>query len=273
MLEIKTVEKGAELISAKVNGKEMIHDGESFWNRHNPVLFPIVGKLKEGKTIINNQEFFMGQHGFARDMKFTKIGQNKYLLKSNNDTLTKFPYKFELYIEYEIKDNKLKVKYRIVNTDDQDIYFGIGAHPAFKCEYAKKEVYLEFEKNEENVEIYQLQDGLIDTKKIEPKSFIRNNIMKIDANTFKNDAIILKNLTSKKVKLIENNKEKIELNFQQFKYLGIWSKPDAPFICIEPWMNTADTIDSEGIFKNKEDIISLKKNEIFKAEYEIKFAN
>ena len=97
MLEIKTTSKGAELISCKLNGEEKIHDGESFWNRHAPILFPIVGKLKDNQTEIEGKIYKMGQHGFARDMEFKKIGENKYVLTSSAETLEKYPYEFELY--------------------------------------------------------------------------------------------------------------------------------------------------------------------------------
>ena len=91
MLEIETSKKGAELISVKLNGFEKMHDGESFWNRHSPVLFPIVGKLKDGKTSIEGKTYEMGQHGFARDMEFEEIGEHSYVLKSNEETKKKFP--------------------------------------------------------------------------------------------------------------------------------------------------------------------------------------
>ena len=98
MIKIQTVKKGAELVSIKMNDIEKMHDGESFWNRHSPVLFPIVGKLKDGKTTIMGNEYFMGQHGFARDMEFEEIGEHQYVLKANDETLSKFPFRFELYI-------------------------------------------------------------------------------------------------------------------------------------------------------------------------------
>ena len=131
MLEIQTVSKGAELISAKLNGIEKIHDGKNFWNRHSPVLFPIVGKLKNGKTIIAGKTYEMGQHGFARDMEFEKIDENSYVLKSNEETLKKFPFEFELYISYEIDENKLTTKYKVINKSNELMIFGLGGHPAF----------------------------------------------------------------------------------------------------------------------------------------------
>ena len=115
MINIETVKKGAELVSVKINDVEKMHDGESFWNRHSPVLFPIVGKLKEGKTTIDGNEYFMGQHGFARDMEFEEIGEHSYVLKSNEETLKKFPFNFEFYIGYEVIGNTVITKYKVVN--------------------------------------------------------------------------------------------------------------------------------------------------------------
>ena len=102
MVEIQSVSKGAELISVKFDGIEKLHDGKSFWNRHSPILFPIVGKLKNGKTIINGKTYEMGQHGFARDMNFEKLAENSYVLKSNEETKSKFPFDFELYVSYRL---------------------------------------------------------------------------------------------------------------------------------------------------------------------------
>ena len=271
MLEIKTVSKGAELVSVKLNGFEKMHDGESFWNRHAPVLFPIVGKLKDGKTQINGEEFEMGQHGFARDMEFEQIGDYEYVLKSNEETLKKFPYKFEFYISYEVKNDEIKTKYRVVNKDDKQMIFGLGGHPAFRCEYSSGKYRLEFEDIEHDVEIYQLENGLVKELPEKTSKFIKENKIFLDKNTFKNDAIILKNLKSRKVYLKSETKTVLTMNFKDFPYLGIWSKEDAPFICIEPWFNTADKVNANGIFKEKEDLIELKPNKEFKTEYKVKF--
>lgn len=271
MIEIQTVNKGAELVSIKYNGVEKMHDGESFWNRHAPVLFPIVGKLKDGKTIIDNQVCEMGQHGFARDMEFECIGENSYVLKSNEETLKKYPYKFELYISYEIKENKVITRYKVVNKDNKEIIFGLGGHPAYKCEYSTGKYCLEFDQDEKNVEIYQLENGL---RKLEPEdktNFFKENKILLNKNTFEDDALILKNLNSRKVYLKNNNKIELAFEYKGFPYLGIWSKPGAPFICIEPWFNTTDKVDSNGFYAQKEDIIKLGVNKEFESEYSVMF--
>lgn len=271
MIEIKTVNKGAELVSVKINGIEKMHNGESFWNRHSPVLFPIVGKLKDGKTIIEGNEYEMGQHGFARDMEFEKISENSYLLKSNEETHKKYPYDFELYISYEVVKNKITTKYKVVNKDERTMYFGLGGHPAFACEYSSGKYRLEFEDIEDRLEIYQLEEGLVKTNPEKLSKYFRENRIFLDAKTFENDALIIKNINSDKIYLKTETKTILAFEFKGFPYLGIWSKPEAPFVCIEPWFNTADTVNGSGNFENKENILKLEPNQEFNSEYSVEF--
>ena len=271
MIKIQTVKEGAELVSIKMNDIEKMHDGESFWNRHSPVLFPIVGKLKDGKTTIMGNEYFMGQHGFARDMEFEEIGEHQYVLKANDETLSKFPFRFELYISYEVEGNKVITKYKVVNKDDKTMYFGLGGHPAFACEYSSGKYRLEFEDIETDVEIYQLEDGLVKLEPEKTNKFIRENRVFLDNHVFQKDAVIMKNLNSSKVYLKTETKTILAFEFKEFPYLAFWSKPDAPFVCIEPWFNTADKVNSNGIFEEKEDLIEIEPNQEFTAEYSVEF--
>lgn len=283
MLFIDTKPQGAELISIQFNGKEMLFQGEKvldkdgnpFWKRQAPILFPIVGQIKNGKTIIEGNNYEMSQHGFARDMEFEEISktQNKheYILKYNAETLKKYPYKFELKVIYEVIENTLNVTYQVQNIDDKTIYFGLGGHPAFNCDYSNGEYEIAFIEKEENIEFLKLKDGLIDTEKSE--NILNNNKIQLNENTFENDAIIMKNIKSNKVILQNNktNKKILEFDFTGFPYLAIWSKRGAPFVCIEPWQNTADRIDSNGIFKEKENINILKPQNKFKCKFSVKF--
>lgn len=271
MLEIKTVKKGAELVSVKSNGIEKMHDGENFWNRHSPVLFPIVGKLKDGKTIIEGKEYAMSQHGFARDMEFKQIGENSYVLKSNEKTKLKYPYDFELYISYEVQKNKVTTKYKVVNKDSRIMYFGLGGHPAYACEYSSGQYRLEFEDIEDKLEIYQLEDGLLKNTPEKLSKYFRENRIFLNEKTFEKDALIIKNINSDKIYLKTETKTILAFEFKGFPYLGVWSKPEAPFVCIEPWFNTTDKIDSDGIYKNKENILKLEPNQDFSAEYSVEF--
>lgn len=271
MLEIKTTALGAELTSIKLDGKEKLHQGETHWKRHALILFPIVGQVKNGKTIIDGKTYELSQHGFARDMEFEEIETNKFLLKSSEATLEKFPYKFELYVQYSIHGNELTVQYQVMNKDNKQMLFGIGGHPAFLCDYSTGDYQIQFNKEETEVEFMQLENGLISNQKAQ--NIIENNSINLTANIFKNDAIIMKNLKSNKVTLYNKkiNKKVLDFNFTGFPYLALWSKIGAPFVCIEPWFNTADKINSSGIFKEKENILKLEPEENFECRYKIKF--
>lgn len=283
MLKIDTKSQGAELTSIEFEGKEMLFQGEkvldengnAFWKRQAPILFPIVGQIKEGKTIIEENSYEMSQHGFARDMEFEEISKtqskHEYILKYNEETLKKYPYKFELKVTYEVIENILNVTYQIKNIDNKEIYFGLGAHPAFKCDYSNGEYELFFTENEDRIEFFKLKDGLIDTEKAE--NILDNNRIHLKENTFENDAIIMKNIRSNKIILQNNktNKKILVFDFAGFPYLAIWSKKGAPFVCIEPWQNTADRVDSNGIFKEKENINSLKPQDTFESNFSVKF--
>lgn len=271
MLEIKTKKSGAELTSIKLNGEEKLHQGKEFWNRQAPILFPIVGQIKEGKTIINGKTYMMGQHGFARDMEFEEIEKNRYLLKSSKETLEKFPFNFELYVEYEVNENELTTKYRVINKDEKQMLFGIGGHPAFLCNYSTGDFQIQFNQTEDKLEFLQLENGLISCKKA--PNILEENSINLEADTFKNDAIIMKNLKSNKVTLYnkKENKKILEFDFTGFPYLALWSKIGAPFVCIEPWYNTADKVDLTGRFEDKENILKLEPEEKFECKYKIKF--
>lgn len=283
MLKIQTKKEGAELTSIKQNDKEMLfqgaqvldNKGNAFWKRQAPILFPIVGQLKNSKTEIEGKTYEMSQHGFARDMKFEEISktENKhhYMLKYNEETLKKYPYKFELHVIYEIVKDTLIVTYKVKNIDEKSIYFGLGGHPAFDCNYSNGEYEIAFEEQENEIEFLKLKDGLIDTEKAD--NILEDNKIYLKENTFDNDAVIMKNIKSNKVVLQNHktNKKILEFDFTGFPYLALWSKKGAPFVCIEPWQNTADRTDSTQIYKDKENIIKLEKNKEFECKYSIKF--
>ena len=167
--QMLTSKFGGELISFKLNGIEKLHQGEDcvdengkvYWKRHWPVLFPIVGKLKKNQTMINGKNYEIMQHGFARDMEFEPITKldnfHSYVLKSNKNTLARYPFEFELYNTYRLDENKLTTIYKVINVGDTNMPFGIGGHPAFKVdpeELNNGNYYLEFEQPEEKIHFF-----------------------------------------------------------------------------------------------------------------------
>ncbi len=283
--QMLTSKYGAELVSFKINGEEKVHQGENctdengrtYWKRHWPVLFPTVGKCKKNQTIINGRTYEMQQHGFARDMEFeplTKLDNfHSYVFRSNNKLIDKYPYEFSLTVTYRTDANKLTTIYKVVNEGDTDMPFGIGGHPAFKInreELDKGNYYLEFEEEEDKIHFLYLVDGLIGTEYA--KNILENKkVVPLNANSFSNDAIIMKGLKSNKVSLKNNGKTMLTMNFTGFPYLAVWTKPKAPFICIEPWMTTADNVNGSGVFRQKTDILLLPPKQEYECKYTVEF--
>lgn len=287
--QMLTSKLGAELISYKLDGIEKIHQGQDcidengrvYWKRHFPVLFPIVGKLKQNKTIINGRTYEMGQHGFARDLEFEPITKldnfHSYVLRSNQSTIVKYPFNFSLLVTYRTDENKLTTIYKVINEGENNMPFGIGGHPAFKIDQKdlfNEEYYLEFEEDEYKIHFLYLVDGLVGTEYARNVMIALRRIP-ITKDSFNNDAIIMKGLTSHRISLKKKtgNKTLLTMDFEGFPYLAVWSKPGAPFICIEPWYTTADTIKSTGVFTQKTDMIVLAPKEKFECKYTIEFFN
>lgn len=269
---------GAELNSLQKYGKDLeyIWQGDAkYWARHSPILFPIVGRLKEDSYFYRNQKYNMTQHGFARDKEFEIIEQKddflEFRLCSDEKSLEIYPFDLELYLSYKLEKSSLIISCKVKNKSDEKMLFSIGAHPAFNWsleENLKKEDYfLEFEVN--NSKRYFLNElGLVydsmDLEFEEKKLFLNEELFKNDALVF-ND-LNIKNITFKNIK----NENFIKLNFENFPYLGIWSKPSgAPFLCIEPWFGVADENSSNQNLEEKKGMIILDKDEIFSCFYSI----
>ena len=284
-----TTSFGGELLSFKLDGIEKIHQGENcrddkgkvYWKRHAPVLFPIVGKLKRNQTIINGRTFEIPQHGFARDMEFdpvTKLDNfHSYVLKSNKYTGARYPFDFELYNTYRQEENKLIFIYKVINTGVTNMPFGIGGHPAFKIDpddLKRGNYYLEFAEEEDRTHFLYLVDGLVGTEYAKNK-LINNRIIALDEHTFDNDALIIKGIQNKRISLKNSRTRKtvLTMEFEGWPYLGIWSKPGAPFICLEPWQSTADRIHSSNVFVQKPDMIVLEPKQEFEAKFSVQFFN
>lgn len=279
-LIIETTNKGAELINiySKTENKGLLWSGDSkFWGRHSPILFPIVGRLKDNETIIDSKLYNMNQHGFARDMEFNLIDKSinsiTYILKSNSKTKSFYPYDFELTVKYTLIDTTINIDWKVFNKSNKDMYFSIGAHPAFNIPFYDNEsindYFLKFECSKD-INNYTLEGPFI-SKKSEVKSI---DILNLTPELFKNDALIYDNINKISI-YSKNNTSSIDIKFESFPFVGIWSpyykesNSIAPFLCIEPWYGIADSIDSTKIFKDKLGINKLPNKETFIASYSI----
>ena len=263
---------GAELFSIKdKQDNEYIWEGNpDFWGKHSPVLFPIVGTLKNNTYKINRKEYHLPRHGFARDMEFSLIEktENKaiFSLKSSEETLEKYPFEFELQLIYTLKESALELEYKVINYGKEKMPFSIGAHPAIALPNNFEDYAFQFEK-EENLKYYLLENDLISskTKVLETK----NNLVALNYELFKNDALIFKTLESKSLTIWNNSKPYVKVDYKDFPSLGIWTKENAPFICIEPWLGYSDTEENTGDLYKKEGILTLDTNKDFSAKFSI----
>ncbi|GMQ60712.1 aldose 1-epimerase family protein [Vallitalea sediminicola] len=279
-LKIEVNSLGAELssIKTKKDGIEYLWQGDpSVWGRKSPILFPIVGKLKDDEYYIENEKYELGQHGFARDMEFQVEQKDKqileYKLKYNEESLEKYPYKFLLTITYELKENNLNIGYKVENLDSTDVYFSIGAHPGFNLPIINEEkledYYLEFNMLE-TVDSYQLNTE--NSVSVESLPFLDNErIIPITKDIFNKGAIILLDVKSNSLSLkSKKNSREVCVKYDGFPYLGIWGQPEnSPFVCIEPWYGVADFEDTDKQYKTKRGIQKLEVSKEFNANYYI----
>lgn len=263
---------GAELISMKnFDNKEFIWEANpEFWGKHSPILFPIVGFLKENKYSYNGNYYSMLRHGFASKMEFNIIKKSAenvvFSLTNNDETLKNYPFEFELQISYTLVKSNLKIGFKVINNNDFRMPFSIGGHPAFALPNDFDSFLLEFEKTEKLV-CYKLEKELISVETITLP--MKKNRLSLSYSLFENDALIFKKLESKSITILENNVPFLKVQFEDFPSLGIWTKPKASYICIEPWYGYADTISNTGELSEKEGIQIIGINEQFESEYSI----
>jgi galactose mutarotase-like enzyme len=269
-VEIKTL--GAELCSIKnkLNREFMWEGNPNFWGKHSPILFPIVGTLKNNTFYHNNTKYTLTRHGFARDMDFELIEKTEdsatFSIQSNSETLLNYPFEFELQMQYTLINTTVELDYKVVNKDNSEIPFSIGAHPAFALPSNFENYSLDFEKVEP-LEYTLLENDLV-SQQIE-KIHTDTNRVPLTYELFKRDALIFKKLQSNSLSIIEKGKPILKVHFEDFPSLGIWTKVGAPFICIEPWFGYSDTTESNGNIFEKEGVIVLEANDTFQAKFSI----
>ena len=279
-VKITVSEQGAELhnITSKVDGTEYLWNrNKRYWGYSAPVLFPIVGKVKNGTYKVDGKEYNLPQHGLARLKKFEMIERKDdkiiFELVDSEETLKVYPYKFSLKISYTLVESGVITEYIVENTDNKTIYFSIGAHPAFMCPMVTGEIiddyYFEFNEKE-NCDILPIsEEGYI---KRERKQYLfDNNIIPLSFEVFKGDALVFDSLKSNKISLKSVNHDKVlSMDFTGFPYMGLWTKATgAPFVCIEPWYGHADFEDFNGELKDKHGIQKLEVGQKFNSAYTV----
>ncbi|GGI23249.1 aldose 1-epimerase family protein [Pedobacter mendelii] len=265
-LKVNIAEKGAELqgLFSKETEIEYLWNGDaSFWAKHSPVLFPIVGSLKNDNYIYKDKTYNLPRHGFARDKEFSakKISNIEavFTLSDTAETLSIFPFPFELKLTYQIIERKLSLTYTVVNKGSKKMLFSLGAHPAFAIPNTSdtnyEDYYLAFN-DDEKITYWKLADGLVEneTETIE----LHGHKLNLNHELFYNDALVFKTLQSNCISLLNTKNDfGLHFHFDDFPFFGIWAAKDAPFVCLEPWCGVADGVNHSQKLAYKEGIIKL----------------
>jgi galactose mutarotase-like enzyme len=277
-LSIAVNEIGAELSSLRTaaDGFEYLWQPDPrVWRRQSPLLFPIVGRVENDRYRVDDREYPMENHGFAKETRFELLesgsGRLVFQLTSDEATLQKYPYHFQLQVRYTLDGPELETGYCVANRDQRRMWFSIGAHPGFRCPLEAGETMndyrLEFERPE-RIERHLAQDNLL-TGATAP--FLNGGqVVPLSYELFQKGAVILKGLRSGRITLkSDRNPRSITVSYPGFPFLGIWSPP-GPFVCIEPWYGVPGTRGAGDDFTKKEGILSLDAGEVFECAYRIR---
>lgn len=254
---------GAQLhsLKSKADGTEYIWQGNpDIWYGQAPVLFPVIGQLINDRYFYNGVEYTMQKHGLARKLPFNvkecEGAKAVFSLESDENTLKAYPFEFEYLVTFELKGKALVNTMTVINKTKGEMYFSIGAHPGFNCKVGD---IIEFEQPETLATERIDKENLIIPEKFpfmeNEKSFV------ITKEIFEPDALILSDIKSEKLRIKGENE--IEFTFGKCPFLGIWAKPGAPYVCIEPWYGVNDGREVKKDISEKRGIERLGEGETF----------
>lgn len=270
VVEIST--HGAEMHSVKMGGAEYLWNGdEKYWGFHAPVMWPICGGLKDGKFTYKGASYELGKHGYGRFCEFEcESAQNEsavFLLKSDEESKKQFPFDYEFRITYTLKGSSIEVMYTVMNKTDGEMYFSVGAHEAYMCENGINAARLDFERSV-TLESARVDGNLLNGKTVPMLN--DESTLKLSDKLFENDALIFRKIDIHTVKLTDSTTKKtVTVDYPGFDNLLVWTKPGAPYVCIEPWCGEPDSTLSSGNIAEKSCIKRLEKGGVFTAHHTI----
>ncbi len=279
-LRVIISDAGAEIMQIEdiLTGRNYLWHGDSaYWGRRSPILFPIVGGLKNKTYKYAGREYPMSQHGFARDREFQMTEHNVdtiwFELKADEESLKVYPFRFRLEIGYRLEGRKITVMWRVANEDKKTMFFSIGGHPAFMCpidgEGKQTDYYLLFD-NKEPLSYGKLSaNGLLETEG--HTLDIGGGCMPITEHMFDEDALVIEGGQAHQVALAGPDKKPYLTVKFDAPLFGLWSpaKKHAPFVCIEPWYGRCDRESFAGMLADREYGNELRPGKIFETEYTI----
>ncbi|MBB3881193.1 aldose 1-epimerase family protein [Acetobacter oeni] len=280
LLKATVSARGAELTSlTQADGAPLLWNAGPEWRRHSPVLFPIVGRLPGDTATIDGKAYHLTQHGFARDQAFQFVETTSdgcvLELHENERSLAAFPFRFRLRIAYAIAGGKLAVHYTVVNPDDRKVlHASLGAHPAFLWPLHKGDpgtaYRLVFEEPEPEP-IRRVSGGLLSAAAYPTP--VNGRELALDDSLFADDAVIFDQIRSRSLVFGRPGAAGLKVSWEGFPELGVWTKPGAPFLCIEPWHGLATPQGFSGEFRDKPGLFHLQPGEAWEAGWAVEVVN
>lgn len=265
---------GAELhkVVDKAHDRQILWTGDpAVWKRHSPVLFPVIGRLKNLEYTYEGKTYHLGQHGFCQDTLFALESASSssvtFSLTASSATRSVYPFEFTFYVSYVLLDNCVEVSYLVQNNStDSPMYFSVGGHPGFLYSGDLSQQQIIFSRPETLDRIpLNMKTGQFSRRLI--KDYVRNGEpIQITEHLYDEDALVFHNFTSESVKVVNKDTGRgVKVNLGKFPYVGFWSRPGAAYTCVEPWFGLADYEDSTGDLTRKDGIQKLNARETFRA--------
>jgi len=255
---------GAELISLRsASGRDFLWNGDpAWWRGRSPLLFPIVGKVPNDQIIVDGVAYPMKQHGLARTSQFSLVEADAdeccYRLASSDETRASYPFDFTLDVRYSLAADTLTIAATVANTGNRALPMSFGFHPAFLWPLpgggARDEHVLTFDRSEP-APIRRLRNGQLAAKPFPTP--VQGKVLPLRDDLFVEDAVIFDRPESRGVTLSSPVGPSVRVEFPNMPHLGVWSKPGAGFVCIEPWHGYAAPEGFTGELSSKEGSMNL----------------
>ena len=270
--------RGAELRSLRdtASNDEFIWQRDpSVWAASAPILFPVIGRLKDGGYVLDGQFHEIPKHGFARGVDFTLQRANEtsvtFHLTNSTATIAAYPYAFTLEVTFTLKARTLVVDYRVLNQNDRTMFFALGSHPAFSLPAGLgplEDWSIRFDETEEP-SCHRVAENLLSSAP-EPFTFDADNGFVLTGDTFVRDVLIFKGIRSRHLQIVHREQGvRVRFDTGGAPTLGIWAKPGAPYVCLEPWFGFDDSSEINVDIRQKPDMLRLAAGETFAAAYSI----
>ena len=264
-LAAEVSELGAELVRLQDGeGRDLLWSGDpAVWAGRAPLLFPMVGRAQRDRIRVEGRDYQLPKHGFARTSRFSVVERREnsctLRLASGPETLTSYPFAFQLDVTYEIAGSVLINRAVVTNHDKRALPVSFGFHPAFRWPLpygADRAAHaIVFEQDESRQPIRRVQDGLLTS--VRHPTPVAGNRLTLTDDLFVDDALIFLSPTSRSVTYGAAGSPALAVRFPGMPHLGIWTKPGAGYVCIEPWQGFASPDDFDGEFADRPGVISV----------------